>query len=76
MKYKLDPRLNFLKDRIIQFCILILIGLICTELYAKHRFKEEIKPIIKKDKSDIPLSERSQDTTAWRKKYYDHLYWN
>jgi len=76
MKYKLDPRLKFLKDPIVQLCILILIGLVCSEIYINNLEKKEIKPIVKQDKSNIPLSERSRDTTEWRKQYYDHLYWN
>jgi hypothetical protein len=76
MKYKLDPRLKVLKDPIVQFCILVIIGLVCTMMYEKHVEKEETKPIIKQIKSDAPLSEIPRDTTEWRKGYYEHLYWN
>ena len=34
--FKLDPRLEFLKDPIVQFCILVIIGLVCSEIYINN----------------------------------------
>jgi hypothetical protein len=77
-KFELDPRLKFLKDPIIQVCILAIIGLVGIKIWLYHQKEEYKKPKIKIEqiKSDAPLSEIRKDTTEWRRQYYNHLYWN
>ena len=73
---KVPPLLNFYKDPVVLLCITLIIFLGSFYTYLSYiADKAEGKKPKVEALDDLPLSQRNQDTTQWRKLYYEHLYY-